>query len=527
MSKSEHDPEKLPLEQELRIQRQIAFASGLFQGDVTIRTLLESLAEGVVIIDSHGTILLVNTQAERMFGYPKNELIGMPHAVLLPERLRQVHGDHVSHYFEDPRIRPMGELLDLVGRRKDGNEFPVEISLSFLNTINGCFGLSFISDISHRKEAEARLRESEERFRILLEGVKDYAIFMLDPRGNVLSWNAGAERIKGYRPEEIIGRHFSCFYPEEERMEGKPEKELAILQKEGRFESEGWRMRKDGSRFWADVAITALFDGNGSLCGFSNVVRDITLRKRAEEEIEALNSDLAARAAEMEAANVELEAFNYMVAHDLRAPLNTISGFCQVVQNLCGDKLDEECKGYVQEIYDDTMRMDRLISTLLNFSRTLRVEMHHDTVDLGGVARGVAASLERTEPERPVTFRIAKGVKVNGDGGLLHIVLDNLIGNAWKFSENRQGTIIEFGVTEVKGERVFFVRDNGPGFDMAEADKLFVPFKRLIKSKVHGHGIGLATVERIIRRHGGRVWAEGEPGRGATFFFTLSADSSK
>ena len=226
MSIPELEPEKLQLEQELRIQRQIAFASGLFQGDVTIRTLLESLAEGVVIIDSHGTILLVNARAEQMFGHPKKELVGKPHAVLLPERLRKVHEGHVAHFFDDPKIRPMGQLLDLVGSRKDGSEFPVEISLSFLETLNGCFALAFISDISLRKEAEAQLRESEERYRIMLEGVKDYAIFMLDPKGNVLSWNAGAERIKGYRPEEIIGRHFSCFYPEEEREGGKPEEEL-------------------------------------------------------------------------------------------------------------------------------------------------------------------------------------------------------------------------------------------------------------------------------------------------------------
>jgi signal transduction histidine kinase len=182
---------------------------------------------------------------------------------------------------------------------------------------------------------------------------------------------------------------------------------------------------------------------------------------------------------------------------------------------------NEECRGYIREIYEASMRMDRLIETLLNFSSTIRTEMHPDTVDLGAVAREVAASLERTEPERRVTFRIAEMIEVNGDAGLLRIVLDNLIGNAWKFTCNRDGTVIEFGVTEVKGKPAYFVRDNGPGFDKADADKLFVPFKRLHKSDFPGHGIGLSTVERIIRRHGGRVWAEGEPGKGATFYFTL------
>jgi light-regulated signal transduction histidine kinase (bacteriophytochrome) len=165
--------------------------------------------------------------------------------------------------------------------------------------------------------------------------------------------------------------------------------------------------------------------------------------------------------------------------------------------------------------------MDRLIDTLLKFSGTLRVEMRHDTVDLSGMAQEVAASLQRTEPERQVTFRIADGINVNGDANLLNIVLVNLIGNAWKFSDNREGTVIEFGVTGKDGNPAYFVRDNGRGFDMADMDKLFVPFKRLHKSKVQGYGLGLATVERIIRRHGGRVWAEGEPGKGATFYFTL------
>ena len=167
--------------------------------------------------------------------------------------------------------------------------------------------------------------------------------------------------------------------------------------------------------------------------------------------------------------------------------------------------------------------MNQLIDTLLKFSRIIRDEMRHDTVDLSAMAQEVAASLEKGEPERRVKFRIAEGIKVNGDAGLLHIVLDNLIGNAWKYSGKQEETVIEFGVKEIEGKTAFFVRDNGPGFDMAYAEKLFVPFQRLPgTAEFKGHGIGLATVERIIRRHGGRVWAEGEPGKGATFYFTLS-----
>ena len=165
--------------------------------------------------------------------------------------------------------------------------------------------------------------------------------------------------------------------------------------------------------------------------------------------------------------------------------------------------------------------MNRLIDTLLRFSCVTRVEIRRVTIDLSTMSKDVATELELAEPERRVTFRIAEGIKADGDAGLLRVVLDNLIGNAWKYTGMREGAVIEFGVTEVDGKPACFVRDNGPGFDMAFADKLFIPFQRLPGTEVEGHGIGLATVERIVRRHGGRVWAEGEPGKGATFYFTL------
>jgi len=284
MPNSNHDQEKTRVAVEL-IHNQIAFASGLFQGDVTIRTLLESLAEGVVIIDSSGTILLVNAYAEQLFGYAKGDLVGKPHAVLIPERFRKVHEEHQAHFFAEPKIRPMGLLLDLAGLHQDGSEFPLEISLSFLETINGIFVLAFISDITLRKQLEARLRESDELFRIQVECVKDYAIFMVDVKGIVLNWNTGAERLTGYRAEEIIGKHFSCFYAEKDRNEGKPEEELKNAAAEGRFTEECWRIRKDGSGFWADVILTPLRGESGNLWGFSKVTHDISERKKTQEAL--------------------------------------------------------------------------------------------------------------------------------------------------------------------------------------------------------------------------------------------------
>jgi len=227
----------------------------------------------------------------------------------------------------------------------------------------------------------------------------------------------------------------------------------------------------------------------------------------------------------VEEANRELGAFNYTVAHDLRQPLNVISSYCQTIKMQYGDKLDEQCLSFLRGCYEGTLRMDLLIGALLDFSRMGHVEPRRDMVDLCALAHEVAKVRKQTEPERQVDFLIADGIVANGDASLLRVVLDNLIGNAWKYTGMRENAVIEFNVTDIGGVPTYFVRDNGEGFDKAYADKLFVPFQRLPGAEeFRGFGIGLATVERIICRHGGRVWAEGELGKGATIYFTLSPD---
>lgn len=251
---------------------------------------------------------------------------------------------------------------------------------------------------------------------------------------------------------------------------------------------------------------------------------EMLARHFLQRDRDNLDMKVKERTAELEALNQELEAFNYTVSHDLRRPLTVINGYCQLVQELYGNKLDERCRGYFREMYEGTLSMNQLIDTLLEFSHISRVEMHHEKVELSKMAGEVALGLKASEPGRRVTFRIAEGIMADGDAGLLQMVLDNLFGNAWKFTRNQTETVIEFGVTEIEGKQAFFVRDDGPGFDMAHADKLFRPFQRLPGTNVEGHGVGLATVERIIRRHGGRVWAAGEQAKGATFYFTLGGD---
>lgn len=244
---------------------------------------------------------------------------------------------------------------------------------------------------------------------------------------------------------------------------------------------------------------------------------DITERRRADDALQQALSEL-------KTVNIELEAFNFTVSHDLRQPLTILNSYCQMLQEQCGNKIDEKCRGYIHKIYDGTLQMNRLIDTLLNFSLAGRGELHPDTADLSTMAAEITIELKVSDARREATFHIAEGIVAFGDSDLLRVVLDNLIGNAWKYAGNREGAVIEFGVTEIDGNTACFVKDNGPGFDMAQADRLFDPFQRLPGTKGEGHGIGLATVERIIRRHGGRVWAVGEVGKSACFYFTLSAD---
>ncbi len=355
----------------------------------------------------------------------------------------------------------------------------------------------------------------------------DDAILGLDLSGIVTTWNAGAEKMYGYRAEEMLGQPVLRVIPPSHHDE-----ETFILGRILRGESvepfDTVRVRKDGGDIDVSVTVSPIKDGAGKVIGASKVARDITERKRAAQALRDLNATLEERVRqrtlELVAANKELEAFSYSVAHDLRAPLRGIDGFSKAVLQDYGPKLDAEGQDYLRFVREGCQRMGLLIDDLLKLSRMTRAPLRRETVDLTEVARRIAGDLRRLAPERAVDFRIAEDLTTVGDPTLLEAALRNLLENAWKFTGLRAEALIEFGaLAQPGGMPAFFVRDKGAGFDMRYADKLFGVFQRLHRAEEFaGTGVGLATVQRIFQRHGGRIWAEAEVDKGATFYFTLN-----
>ena len=375
-----------------------------------------------------------------------------------------------------------------------------------------------------RAHEQALLLSEEEKFRRLIAAVEDYAIFLLDPEGKVASWNAGAERGTGWRADEILGQSFARFFTPDDRAAGKPARELADAAARGAVRGEDVRVRKDGSRFFVEITLTAVRDPAGELVGFTSIARDISERRRSEAAIAELNAELERRVAELAAANGELEAFSYSVSHDLRGPLRAIDGFSKILLEQYRGQLDTQGQHFLSRVRAGSQRMGQLIDDLLSLARINRTEMHRTAIDVGQLGREVAEELRRQEPERAVEICITERLPARGDPRLVRAALENLLGNAWKFTGKTAAPRIELGCARRDGAEVFYVRDNGAGFDMAYVHKLFAPFQRLHEqSEFEGTGIGLATVHRIITRHGGRLWAESTVGQGATFWFTLGA----
>jgi PAS domain S-box-containing protein len=490
----------------------------LAESDALFRLLVTSVKDyALFMLDPNGIVATWNAGAERFKGYTADEIIGRHFSVFYPEA--EVRNGKCERELEI--ARRVGQYEEEGWRiRKDGARFWAGVVITAVYDETGeLVGYAKVTrDLTERKASEESRLKAEERYRHLIESVKDYAIFILDPHGNVSTWNEGAQRIKGYTADEIIGSHFSRFYPQEDVRAGKCEMELEVAARVGRFEDEDWRVRKDGSRFWANVVISAIYDEHGTVTGFSKVTRDLTDRKRAED-------DRAARAA-AEEANRTKDQFLAMLGHELRNPLAPILTALQLMR-LRGD---ERSLREVQIIERQVKQMNRLVDDLLDVSRVGRgkIELQRQELDLRDVlakSAEIAIPLFEKKNQHFEVHAPPYPLAVNGDEARLIQVFTNLLNNASRYTqENGHVTV----TVDQRDKEIFVkIRDNGRGIApqlLPRIFDLFVQAHQNIDRSEGGLGLGLTLVRSLVDIHGGRVDAEsGGLGQGATFTVRLPA----
>ncbi len=618
--------------------------------------LLEAAPCAVVVIDQAGFIQRVNARMEELFGYARGELVGQPVEILLPERIRAIHAHYRAAYFAAPAQRALGDGRHLIGCRRDGSEFPVEIGLSYLSDDAGTVGIAFITDISARQLAEQEAKDTRQRFQNTLDHLME-GCQMVGYDWRYLYLNQAAASQGRRSREELLGHTMMEMYPGiedtpvftmlrrcmEERVpqhmeneftypdgtkgwfalsiepipEGvfilsaditdrkRAEEEIRQLnaELEQRVEERTAQLRQSEEKFStafraspAGIAISKAADGrlmdiNGAylqLTGYSreelidhtgaelglvaretftdllralreqgslrnletqfhaktnqlvdvllsiepielggepcllSVLYDITELKRAENQVRQLNEELEQRQLALEAANRELEAFSYSVSHDLRAPLRSLSGFSKILLEKYAAGLDPQAVRYLEYLNQDAQQMGTLIDDLLALSRLGRLALQKQPVEPAALVQNVLEDYREDIDRRGIKVTLGKLPVCQADPALLKQVYINLISNALKFTGHTAEAEIEIGCEQAEGDVVYFVKDNGAGFDMRYADKLFGVFQRLhLPEEFEGTGVGLAIVQRIIHRHGGRVWGDAKLDEGATFFFTL------
>ncbi|OGB16923.1 MAG: hypothetical protein A2W72_05285 [Burkholderiales bacterium RIFCSPLOWO2_12_67_14] len=393
------------------------------------------------------------------------------------------------------------------------------------------FVLEANRDLEERvRERSAELFQSEQRYRLMVDAIQDYCIYFVDEEGAVTEWTESAQRMHGHRRSQMLGQSYTTLLAPENAGEDEvdPSQVLRLAKTHGQWETRGWRLREDGSRFWAHTVLTALSNEAGELQGLSSITRDMTASKSLEDVMNDLNRELEKRVAErtqqLVAANKDLDVFSHMVSHDLRAPLRHIASFVSLLQEQLGESGDKLVMQYLNSTAKASKRMSHMIEGLLEYARLGRVTIESQPVPLTPLLQGIVAHLKQENPGRSIEWVVEDDLPVvRGDAMLLAQAWSNLLGNSVKYTRPRETARIEVGwkVNPVGG-RTFYVHDNGVGFDLEKAHNLFVMFQRQHHSMdFEGTGTGLALAQRIIERHSGRIWAETAPGEGCTFYFTL------
>jgi hypothetical protein len=476
----------------------------------------------IFALDPQGYIRSWNTGAERFKGYQAHEIIGKHFSVFYPEEDRRAHKPERELVIAAAE----GKVEDEGWRvRKDGSRFWANVVITALRSEDGALvGFGKVTrDLTERRNAEEALRASEERFRLMVQNVRDYGIFMLDPEGRIISWNEGASRINGYTEEEVLGRHFSLFYTLEDQHAGKPDDELAIAAREGQLEDEGWRVRKDGTLFWSNVIITALRDESGRLAGFGKVTRDLTERRAAEQKA----VEDARRMAEVEAASRAKSGFLAALSHELRTPLNAIGGYVDLLLLNLRGPINDEQRSDLERIRRSQQHLLGLINDLLNFSRVEAGRLDYDLrpVPVGEAIDAVCGMVEAQAAAKPLHLECASGDKhltVYADSLKLEQILLNLVSNAMKFTP--PGGRIEVGYRSSAPMVEITVRDSGVGVPADQLEAIFEPFVQVGRSWSNiqeGAGLGLSISRELARAMGGDLRVESTPGEGSTFTLVL------
>jgi PAS domain S-box-containing protein len=497
-----------------------------------LRAIIDNISEGISIADASGNFIYASAFADKIYG--TGPLDGIPPGewntrvgIFRPDEktLIPVEELPVWEAIKGKKIRDFPMFI----RNKDAPQgLHVRCScLPLHDEQNRLLGVMVLTqDVDKQHKIEAGKQRAEQRFRLIVETAQE-GVWTIDTEWRTTYVNRYMADMLGYTVEEMMGMHLFSFMAPESQELARKNLERGAQSPKAHAKDRAF-LRKDGSLLWTSLSTTPMFDEQGRYIGSLAMVTDISQRRAAEEQVRQLNADLerriADRTAQLEFSNRELEAFAYTVAHDLRTPLRSIASFSDALVEDCADQLNDVGKDYLRRIVGGARRMAELIDGILSLSRVNSTALTARQCDLSAMARTVIEQLQTLQPERSVRVTIQEGLVDQGDPQLLRLVLENLLGNAWKFTRERPAAEIEFSAKhDEQGRRIYRVRDNGAGFDMAFRDKLFGVFQRLhTQQEFEGNGVGLAAVQRTIRRHGGRIWGEGRPGQGASFFFTLN-----